>query len=143
MADIHHELSIRAPRSRVFKAISTPNGLNAWWTLQCKGEPGIGQTYMFDFGPQHRWLAGVTACAPPNQIEWAFTDADPDWLGTRVRITLRESSGQTVLRFAHTGWLSVNSHYRVSSYCWAQYLRLLKRFVEQGSIVAYARRLNA
>ncbi|MCH8956850.1 SRPBCC domain-containing protein, partial [candidate division KSB1 bacterium] len=35
-----------------------------------------------------------------------------------------------------------NEHYRVSCYCWAMYLRLLKRYVEHGETVPYEDRLD-
>ncbi len=33
-------------------------------------------------------------------------------------------------------------HYRISCYCWAMYLRILKRYLEHGETVQYARRLD-
>ena len=48
----------------------------------------------------------------------------------------------TQLRFAHLGWPQVNEHYRVSSFCWAMYLRLLRRHLEAGELVPYERRLE-
>ena len=35
-----------------------------------------------------------------------------------------------------------NDHYKISSYCWAMYLRILKRYVESGEEVPYENRLN-
>ncbi len=142
MANIYHELPIRAPIAGVFDAISTPDGLNAWWTLRADGMPSVGHSYTLDFGPGYIWHAMVTACAAPDHIEWEFTNADPDWQGTRLRIDLHARNSQTVLSFAHTGWLSTNTHYRVSSFCWAMYLRLLKRYVERNLAVPYCERLD-
>ena len=36
-----------------------------------------------------------------------------------------------------------NAHYRTSAFCWAMYLRLLKKYVETGEVVPYERRLEA
>jgi hypothetical protein len=36
----------------------------------------------------------------------------------------------------------VSAHYRTSSFCWAMYLRLLKRYVEHGEVVPYEKRLD-
>lgn len=46
------------------------------------------------------------------------------------------------MQFWHRGWLEANVHYRTSSFCWAMYLRLLKRWVEAGEVVPYERRLE-
>jgi len=42
----------------------------------------------------------------------------------------------------HTGWPEDNKHWRISCYCWAMYLRLLRRYLEYGEIVPYERRLE-
>lgn len=44
--------------------------------------------------------------------------------------------------FYHTGWKEANAHYRISAFCWAMYLRLLKRYVESGERVRYEERLD-
>lgn len=41
MPDIFHDFWIKAPSARVFDAISTPQGLDQWWTKKSKGEPSI------------------------------------------------------------------------------------------------------
>ena len=72
-----------------------------------------------------------------------MTRADNDWRGTRLHIELQEQGGVTQVRFQHLGWPQANEHYRVSNFCWAMYLRLLKRYVERGEIVPYEERLEA
>lgn len=47
------------------------------------------------------------------------------------------------MKFHHVGWPEANDHYRTSCYCWAMYLRLLKRYVELGETVACATQLEA
>ena len=46
-----------------------------------------------------------------------------------------------MVRFSHSGWRSENEHYRLSSYCWAMYLRLMRRFAEAGEQVPYDHRM--
>ncbi len=65
-----------------------------------------------------------------------------DWLGTRVRAELSEEDGVTTIRFSHAGWPADTEHYRVSTFCWAMYLRHLRRHVESGITVEYERRLD-
>ena len=66
-----------------------------------------------------------------------------DWSGTRVGFKLQEDNGATEVRFHHFGWREPNDHYQTSCYCWAMYLRLLRRYVETGATVEYERRLDA
>ncbi len=56
---------------------------------------------------------------------------------------LAPMEGGTHVAFSHTGWPAANAHFRTSSFCWAMYLRLFKRYVEAGEVVPYARRLDA
>ncbi len=39
MADIFHHFLIKAPQQKVFDAVSTPKGLDVWWTKRSSGEP--------------------------------------------------------------------------------------------------------
>jgi uncharacterized protein YndB with AHSA1/START domain len=145
MADILHDLPIAASAARVFEAVSTPAGLDRWWSLRAEGWPGRGAVFALDFGPGHdHWRAQVTEYAPSHTFELELVEAMPDWVGTRVRFELEPASdANTRLRFAHLGWPHASEHYRVSSFCWAMYLRLLRRNVETGEVVPYQQRLDA
>jgi uncharacterized protein YndB with AHSA1/START domain len=142
MPDIFHDFPIRAPAAKVFPVIATPPGLDTWWTVRSSGHPDLGAEYELGFGPGYDWSAIVTRCALNSEFELEFTQADPDWIGTRVGFSLAEKAAVTQVRFHHTGWPEANAHYRGSCYCWAMYLRLMKRFVETGEVVAYEIRLN-
>jgi uncharacterized protein YndB with AHSA1/START domain len=143
MADILHDLPIAAPAARVFEMVSTPGGLDRWWSLRSEGKPHVGAVYALDFGPGYQWSARVSRCETMRAFELTLVDAMPDWVGTRVRFTLdAPSSASTQLHFTHEGWPSATEHYRISSYCWAMYLRLLRRTVEIGEVVPYEQRLD-
>lgn len=143
MTDILHDLPIAVPATKLFEAVSTPAGLDRWWSLHAEGTPGAGALYTLDFGPGYQWSARVSRCEPVRAFELTLVDAMPDWVGTRVRFELEASApDRTQLHFAHLGWPSATEHYRVSSYCWAMYLRLLRRTVEIGEVVPYAQRLD-
>jgi uncharacterized protein YndB with AHSA1/START domain len=142
MPDIVHEFPIAAAQDEVFRALATPTGLNAWWTLDAEGVPEIGSRYRLGFGPEYEWSGVVTECDPGRALEWEIHDATPDWEGTRVGFRLREEGDETLVRFHHTGWPEANSHHAGSSYCWAMYLRIMKRWIELGEEVPYAERLN-
>ena len=147
MPDVLFDFPIRASADRVFEAVSTPAGLDRWWTLRAAGEARVGATFELDFGPDYDWRAVVTACEPGALFELELTRAMPDWLGSRVRLELSEGTGAgagaTLLRFAHLGWAEPTEHFRVSSFCWAMYLRLMRRGLEYGEEVPYDARLDA
>ena len=143
MPDIVHDFPVQAPPQAVFEVVSTGAGLAEWWTERSAGTPRRGAEYALWFGPKFDWEARVTECDPPSRFELQITKADADWTGTRVGFVLAPANGGTQVRFHHNGWPTLNEHYRVSCYCWAMYLRILKRYVEHGERVPYAKRLDA
>lgn len=142
MADITHDFPVAAPPARVFAAFADPTLLAAWWTVRSSGQPKLGATYELYFGEPYDWRAKVSACEPEREFELTFTRADADWTGTRLRVELTPSEIGTQVRFSHRGWPSENDHYRTSCFCWAMYLRLMKRHLETGEVVPYERRLD-
>jgi len=140
--DIFHDFSIVAKRGPVFAAISTPEGLNEWWTKSSSGEPTAGALYQLGFGTGFDWGARVTEVVPDESFELQIIEADADWTDTRVRFEVLPGSPATPVRFRHVGWPTNNEHYRVSCYCWAAYLRILRRYVEHGERVPYEKRLD-
>ncbi len=140
MPDIYHDFPVVAAPEQIFQAISSPEGLNAWWTKESAGEPHVGALYQLWFAPEYDWRGKVTSCVTNEYLEWELVDADEDWLGTRVGLHLLPREGYTQVRFHHTGWKNLNDHYRRSSYCWAMYLRVLKAYVEEGKRVPYENR---
>lgn len=143
MADIFHYFPINAPRAKVFEGIATPKGLDTWWSKSAKGNPAIGEVYGLFFGVGYNWEAVVSKFVPANAFELTMTKADPDWMNSKVGFTLTDKNNVTEVHFYHTGWKEDNEHYRISNYCWAMYLRILKRFIEFGEEVPYEDRLNA
>jgi uncharacterized protein YndB with AHSA1/START domain len=144
MPGIFHDFPIAVPPAAVFQAVSTPQGLDRWWTKESSGEPRPGAEYQLGFGPPYDWRARVRRYAPPKLFELELVRASDDWLGTRVGFRLTAGGGGkgTQVRFSHLGWPVDNEHYRVSCYCWAMYLRILKRYLEHGESVPYENRLE-
>ncbi len=143
MPNILHEFPVNGTADKVFQAVATPEGLDSWWTLRCSGKPEIGHEYELWFGSGYDWRAKVSRCRPGVEFELEITRADSDWTGTRVGFRLAERDGTTQVNFHHSGWPEANQHYRISTFCWAMYLRLMKKYVEQGAVVPYEVRLEA
>ena len=49
MAEIIHRVGIRAGPDKVFKALSTIDGLAGWWTEDTSGVSEVGKTITFQF----------------------------------------------------------------------------------------------
>jgi uncharacterized protein YndB with AHSA1/START domain len=142
MAEIVHYFVIHATREKIFPVISSARGLNSWWTKTCEGSPSAGEIYKLGFGEPYQWEAVVSEVKPLEVFEMQMTKSDDDWTRSVLRFELHPSTEFTAVRFFHTGWRSSNEHFRVSNYCWAMYLRLLKLNVETGLVVPYDERLD-
>ncbi len=142
MADIFHTFPVTASPEKVFASICTTEGLDRWWTKSSAGVAAPGSTYSLDFGPGYTWKALVTKYAEGKEFELQLKDADNDWLNTRVGFILNYRNPVTKVHFYHTGWPENNEHFKISSFCWAMYLRILKRYIENGEQVAYEQRLH-
>lgn len=140
--DITHDFPIAVVPELVFAGVSTPAGLDTWWTKRSSGVAALGGEYELGFGPQYDWRARVTQCLPNEMFELELTRADEDWLGTRVGFQLSSMKSGTLVRFHHRAWPAANEHFRISCYCWAMYLRILKRNLEYGEVVPYEQRLE-
>jgi uncharacterized protein YndB with AHSA1/START domain len=143
MPDILHDFPVRAPVEQTWAGITSPEGLDAWWTARSAGHPEVGSEYQLLFEPNYDWRAVVTVAVPHEAFELRMTRSDADWDGTRVGVRLEARGGVTWVGFYHAGWQEANEHYRISSCCWAMYLRILRRWLEHGERVPYAERLDA
>jgi|SRR5215469_1039799 len=143
MADIIHEFTVKAKPESVFQLFATPGGLEKWWTKTSTGENTEGGQIRLHFSPEFEWDARVIRNQPPVFFELQMIQAHPDWLGTKVGCELSpDAKNSTRVRFYHTGWPERNEHWRVSCFCWAMYLRVLRRYLEYGETVEYEKRLE-
>jgi len=142
MADIYHTFTINAPLKDVFNGISKPDGLDIWWTKTSEGKPIVGTTYLLNFGEHYQWKAVVTKSILNKMFELQMTQADDEWRKTKIGFLLSAKNKITEVSFYHSGWPNKSENYKFSGYCWAMYLRILKRYIEYGEKVPYEKRLN-
>lgn len=142
MADIFHYFPINTSVERVFEAISSPEGIDKWWAKTTSVNVALDETFHFYFEPDYNWTAVVSKCIPNKEFELTMQTSDEDWKGTKVGFRLADRQNVTEVQFYHTGWKVDNEHLRISNFCWAMYLRILKRNLEFGEFVQYADRLS-
>lgn len=134
---IYHDLEISATADNIYNTITSAEGLEKWWTLKSTGMPIIGGLYTFYFSPEYDWTARVINCEANRYMEWTMVDSDADWNKTHLIFKIQSLSQSCLLSFEHRGWQELNDHFKKSSYCWALYLRCLKRYLETSEIVRY------
>lgn len=133
MVDILHRVGVEsASPADVYRALTTVDGLAAWWTDQTSGDPEVGGTLEFRFIPGGFDME-VVELEPDKRVRWQVADGPPEWVGTHVSFDLSEVDGYTIVKFKHEGWQEpVDFMYHCSTK-WATYLMSLKSLVETGS----------
>ncbi|WP_368563245.1 SRPBCC domain-containing protein [Pseudoxanthomonas sp. UTMC 1351] len=154
MPNIHHELLIGATAEKVYAAITSQEGLSAWWTPDTKAKPERGSFSRFAFGPVYFKEMKVTELKPSEQVKWTCMTGADEWIGTTISFELHASDKEsllisnpeaidqiqqtrngdtaTLLTLHHDDWKEYTSMFAECNYTWGQFLRSLKLLCETG-----------
>jgi uncharacterized protein YndB with AHSA1/START domain len=138
MADILHRIGIKAPVAKVYKALTTLEGLARWWTEDVSGDGKIGGKIEFRFRTKTGELLGeafmeVQELGENKEVRWRCIAEPAEWVGTEITFQLSEQDGQTIVLFGHRNWReAVESTYHCSMK-WATFLLSLREYVETGT----------
>ena len=65
----------------------------------------------------------------------------PEWMPTRFGFKLSEvKPNVTYVQFYHENWSEISQEFRIASYCWANLLRQMKQYLEEGIITPFEQR---
>jgi hypothetical protein len=142
MPDILHRVGVDAPAQRVYQALTTIDGLRAWWVEETSGEPRVGATINFGFCDMQ-----VIESVPDRLVHWRCVRGPQEWLSTEVTFELTQSDGslaagardvrygktkdgQTFVVFKHSGWKEPVEFMHHCSTKWATFLLSLRDLLE-------------
>ena len=132
MADINHQVGIKASPAEVYQLLTTDAGLARWWTHDVCGAGDVGSIIEFRFnggGPDFE----VSQLVENRMVVWKHSGAMPEaWMGTEISFLLREEGGQTFVRFTHAKWKEPTDFMGHCSTKWAVFLLSLKDALETG-----------
>jgi uncharacterized protein YndB with AHSA1/START domain len=133
MADILHRVGATTTPDKVYDALTTLDGLAAWWTTDTTGDASPGGTIKFRFGEAGGFDMKVLDQRPGERVEWEVTDGPEEWIGTHVRFELKHEGEYTIVLFTHEGWREPVEFMAHCSTKWATFLMSLKQLVETGT----------
>jgi uncharacterized protein YndB with AHSA1/START domain len=133
MVDILHRVGATTPPDKVFDALTTLDGLAAWWTTDTTGDAAPGGTIKFRFGEAGGFDMKVVDQRLNERLEWEVTDGPEEWIGTHVSFDLKQQDGYTIVLFKHAGWREPVEFMAHCSTRWATYLLSLKQLAETGA----------
>jgi uncharacterized protein YndB with AHSA1/START domain len=132
MVDILHRVGVKTPTpAAVYEALTTIEGLRAWWTDDTKGDGAVGGAlqFRFDAGGFDMEVIGTR---PSEQVTWRVTDGPEEWIGTTIDWRLHQDGEWTIVMFDHAGWKEPVPFMAHCSTKWATFLLSLKASVETG-----------
>ncbi len=89
MPDILHRVGIQAPVEKVYRALTSEEGLAGWWTRKAKAPPGLGAALEFQFGDKGFNKMKVIELAPNKLVRWQCVDGAQEFIGTEVIFNLK------------------------------------------------------
>ena len=112
-----------APREKVFQALTTIEGLAAWWTTKVDGDAGPDGVIDFTFGGDFNPDTKVTEFDSPAKIGWECVGGVEQWADNRFQFELAAQDGGTHLRFRQEYANELgDDDYGVYNYNWGYYL---------------------
>jgi uncharacterized protein YndB with AHSA1/START domain len=142
MPNIIHRIGTeKATVKQMYDAISTAEGLAAWWTKNVSGESKVGNVLHFHFskgGPDFQ----VLELQPNKKVEWKCIQGPKEWVDTHIEFYISEQDGETILLFKHSGWREEVEFMHHCSTQWAYFLIGLKKLLEAGEGTPYGGRLE-
>jgi uncharacterized protein YndB with AHSA1/START domain len=132
MPDILHKVGIKSSSpNAVYQALTTVDGLSAWWTTNTQGESEIGSVVQFRFG-EGGFDMKVLELDPAKRVLWQVVDGPAEWIGTRIRFEIVQRGDWTVVLFKHAGWKEPVEFMHHCSTKWSVFLLSLKALLESG-----------
>ncbi len=131
MADILHRVGIQSSLDQVYLALTTRDGLAAWWASNTQGEGEVGGVLQFRFGAGGFDMK-VLELQPATRVLWQVIDGPEEWIGTKVSWNLKQDGDYVVVLFKHQGWKEPVEFMHHCSTKWAIFLMSLKSLLETG-----------
>ncbi len=135
--NIIHRVGIKAPVATVYAALTTIDGLAAWWTSDTTGHAQPDGRISFRFRDDGGkdiggFVMQVLEQTPGKAVRWRVQDGPPEWIGTDIEFALAEEDGFTIVHFGHRQWRDDGPFMAHCSTKWATFLLSLRDLVETG-----------
>jgi uncharacterized protein YndB with AHSA1/START domain len=132
MPDILHKVGTKSSSLEdTYEALTTREGLSAWWTADTQGESKAGGVLQFRFGAGGFDMK-VLELHPIKRVVWQVVDGPEEWVGTKISFDLKQEGDWTIVLFKHQGWKEPVEFMHHCSTKWGVFLLSLKSFLETG-----------
>lgn len=138
--EVRHATLVRAPRERVWQALTTGDGLDSWFTAGAEVDPRPGGRIVFrwrDWGVDRYTgedAGSVREIEPPERFAFEWHPGGPTY-ATTVTLALEPVADGTVVRVVECGFADTAAglHTLIGNATgWGEALTLLKFRLEHG-----------
>ena len=132
--DLIHRIGIAAPAEKIYRALTTEEGIKAWWTADVKMDAHAGGKAVFGFFDRTTvFQMRIEQLTPPALMRWKCDGgSSPDWIGTTQEFILEPQDDEVLLKFCHGGWERGGDHCYHCNTTWGHLLVCLKDYAERG-----------
>jgi uncharacterized protein YndB with AHSA1/START domain len=131
MAEIKHQIPIKATPAKVYAALATQAGLRGWWTADSTADEKVGGKAEFGFDKRGMvFRMNIDKLDPGKHVVWSCHGDHPEWDGTLLTWELSPQNGGTTLRFNHSNWKSITDFFATCNSTWGELMYRLKDYVE-------------
>lgn len=130
MANITHQIGVKANPASIMRALTTIEGLSNWWTHTTEGSAKNGGTIKFLFNGQV--LEMKVTKVSEDTVEWKCSTGPDEWLDTPITFHLKTTKEQTRIFFSHKNWKEESPFHYHCSMKWAVFMLSLKNFLDTG-----------
>jgi uncharacterized protein YndB with AHSA1/START domain len=129
------QVHFQSEPSAVYAALTTPEGLQGWWTVDCDVQNFVGGKHSFRFEGVLFNAMEVTALEPYARVQWKCVEGWDEWRGTEVLFTLAANpAGGTDLVFEHRGLTPALKCYKMCANGWDTFIQnSLPHYVDLGT----------
>jgi uncharacterized protein YndB with AHSA1/START domain len=130
---IVHSVHVHSAPSKVYKALTTHEGLSGWWTTRVGIEPGVGGLVRFTFDGDFHPHMKQTGLEQDRRVLWTCVDGHGNWQDNKFSFTLDDRDGETMLHFEQEYAQELpDETYGIYNFNWGYYLNSLKALCETG-----------
>jgi len=131
VADILHELKIKAPADNLYRALVDKEGLSGWWIPGVVTQSKVGSIAEIPFGDAVLKLK-IERLEPGKNVTWSVVEGVPDWTKTQITWDLTPVDGGTNVLFGHRRFASTEGRFAQFNISWAWHIISLKDYAETG-----------
>lgn len=142
MTDVRHATMSSATPAQVIAAVTSAEGLRAFWTDQAEAKPEVGSVAVFRFGPDggDEFRMRIDSIEPEREVTWTCVSGPPEWqAGTIHWIAGPLPDGRTMVRFEQRGLPDGYDSAHIS-FVWAMVLARLAEYAATGTPDPFFRR---